>query len=384
MKKWYELLKDANVRKTQYLISSDDLQTFERGNNISLPEEYKEFCQVFGSGSFGNEILIYCPPEIEWTHTVVARFARQLEFLKQTNQISIHRAEHIARLLKNALIFGSTGSSDLFLWSLTAENSDNCDNIYMVNWDSFECEGGEIEIVCNSFYTFIKDIALKNEPFTGVMSKYNYPNEIFESKFVPFFNNKKITDGVVESLVINHPTEIAEWLLGSDQILISIDPSEILVESKEVNALILKTEDAILQIDIRTRPDPNISTQFFNDYLRLSTIFPNKPIRQIIIYLKPTNSPLIHITSYKTSDTKHDFEVIRLWEQPTDFFLKNPVLMMLAILSNTSNKQETLRCVAKIIENIDESISGCISDDVAILARLVLDNELINQILRLD
>jgi SMI1-KNR4 cell-wall len=384
MEKWYELLKDASVKKTQYLTSSDDLQAFEIDNNISLPEEYKGFCQVFGTGIFGNEISIYCPPEIEWTHTVVARFARQLEFLEQTNQISIHRAEHIARLLKNALIFGSTGSSDFFLWSLATENSDNCKNIYMVNNDSFECEGGEIEIVSKSFYTFIKDIALKNEPFTGVMSKYSYPDQIFESKFVPFFNNKKITDGVVESLVVNHSTEIAKWLLGSDQRLISVDPLEIIVESKEVNALILKTENTILQIDIRTRPDPNIPTQFFNDYLRLSTIFPNKEIRQIIIYLKPTNSPLVHLTSYETSDTKHDFEVIRLWEQTTDFFLKNTVLMMLAILSNTSNKQETLRCVAKIIENIEESISGCVSYDVAILARLVLDNESINQILQLD
>ena len=102
MKKWYELLKDANVKKTQYLISVDDLQTFEIDNNVSLPEEYKEFCQVFGSGVFGNEIIIYCPPAIEYTHNVVAIFGSGLEFLKQTNQISIHRAEHIARLFKNA------------------------------------------------------------------------------------------------------------------------------------------------------------------------------------------------------------------------------------------------------------------------------------------
>jgi hypothetical protein len=50
MEKWYELLKDASVKKTQYLTSSDDLQAFEIDNNISLPEEYKGFCQVFGTG----------------------------------------------------------------------------------------------------------------------------------------------------------------------------------------------------------------------------------------------------------------------------------------------------------------------------------------------
>lgn len=380
MKKWYELLKDANVKKTQYLISVDDLQTFEIDNNVSLPEEYKEFCQVFGSGVFGNEIIIYCPPAIEYTHNVVAIFGSGLEFLKQTNQISIHRAEHIARLFKNALIFGCTSSSSYFLWSLTAENSDDCENIYMVNLDSFECEGGEIEIVCKSFYKFIKDIALKNEPYSGVMSKYHYPNEMFESEFIPVLSNKTAVDSFFEMLVENDPTEMAEWILGNYQELISVDA----LERYGVNALILKTEDIILQIDVRTRLDSNIPSQFFNDYLPLCNIFPNKDIRQVIIYLKPTISPLVHITSYETSDTKHDFDVIRLWEQPTDFFLKNNVLMILAILSNTPNKQETLRYVAKIIDNMEENIAGGVSIEAAILARLVLDNESINQILRLD
>jgi predicted transposase YdaD len=318
----------------------------------------------------------------------------------------------------------------------------------MVNFDSFECEGGEIEIVCKSFYKFIKDIALKNEPYSGVMSKYHYPNEMFESEFIPVLSNKTEMDSVVECLVINYPTEMAEWLLGSDQKLISVDASEKLSKSNKVsalilrmediilqisefipvlsnktavdsffemlvendptemaewilgnyqelisvdalerygvNALILKTEDIILQIDVRTRLDSNIPSQFFNDYLPLCNIFPNKDIRQVIIYLKPTISPLVHITSYETSDTKHDFDVIRLWEQPTDFFLKNNVLMILAILSNTPNKQETLRYVAKIIDNMEENIAGGVSIEAAILARLVLDNESINQILRLD
>ena len=53
MKKWYELLKDANVKKTQYLISVDDLQTFEIDNNVSLPEEYK--ANVYLADHFSDE-----------------------------------------------------------------------------------------------------------------------------------------------------------------------------------------------------------------------------------------------------------------------------------------------------------------------------------------
>jgi len=207
--------------------------------------------------------------------------------------------------------FGNTGNCEVFLWNLATENcTDSNYDIYMTNLDCFECEGGEIEIVGRSFYTFIKDIALKNVPFTGVMSKYAYPDEIFESKFTPFSLRELTSDSTTKGLVLNHPVDFANWLLGSSQALTCADWSE----AAKLNAIILKTEDTIIQIDVRTRPDPNIPTQFFNDYLRLSTQFPDQNIRQVIIYLKPTNSPLVHLTSYEASNIKHDFEVIRLWE----------------------------------------------------------------------
>jgi hypothetical protein len=64
MDKWYELLKNTEVVGTLNVISLSNIQRIEAENNISLPEEYKEYCQVFGTGIFGNDIRVFCPPEI--------------------------------------------------------------------------------------------------------------------------------------------------------------------------------------------------------------------------------------------------------------------------------------------------------------------------------
>jgi SMI1-KNR4 cell-wall len=384
MEKWYELLKGIQFEGVLNVMSLEDLQGFERDNNMSFPKEYKEFCQVFGSGGFGNEITIYCPPEIEGSPIWSSLIFEHLESLKELPDSPVDKAEQITKLLKNALFFGSTGNSEVFLWNLATENcTDSNYDIYMTNLECFECEGGEIEIVGRSFYTFIKDIALKNVPFTGVMSKYTYPDEMFKSRFSALFVREVSSDFKVKNLVRNHPVDFANWLLGSSQAPTCADAEETWAEEIKLNVLILKTEDTILQIDVKTRLDPNIPVQFFNDYLRLSTQFPDKNIRQVVIYLKPTNSPLVHLTSYETSNIKHNFEVIRLWEQPTDLFLTSHVLTPLAVLSNTPDKQETLRQTAKIIEGIEYYNQSNVSFDAAVLAWLVLDNEVVSQILQI-
>jgi predicted transposase YdaD len=43
---------------------------------------------------------------------------------------------------------------------------------------------------------------------------------------------------------------------------------------------------------------------------------PTKPMRQVVIYLKQTASELVYQTSFTMERTRHEFDVIRLWEQP--------------------------------------------------------------------
>ena len=81
--------------------------------------------------------------------------------------------------------------------------------------------------------------------------------------------------------------------------------------------------------------------------------------------------------------SRHEYEVVRLWEQPTDAFLNSPGLLPLAVLTQTPDKAETLRQVAaqtEAIENTREQSNVVAA--AAILAGLLLERSFINRVLR--
>lgn len=55
----------------------------------------------------------------------------------------------------------------------------------------------------------------------------------------------------------------------------------------------------------------------------------------VFIYLKETNSEEVCKTTFELEQTIHRFQVIRLWEQPTEIFLQTPGLFPFAVLSNS-------------------------------------------------
>ena len=90
------------------------------------------------------------------------------------------------------------------------------------------------------------------------------------------------------------------------------------------------------------------------DYrLRLHRKFPQKEIQQFVIYLTRSDSPLVFQTSFEAGKLTHEFNVIRLWEQPTEIFQQYPGLLPLAVLTQTNNRIQTLTEVAKQIDNIE-------------------------------
>jgi predicted transposase/invertase (TIGR01784 family) len=136
---------------------------------------------------------------------------------------------------------------------------------------------------------------------------------------------------------------------------------------------------------MQTTPKPDIPFRLLDYRIRLYRKFPNKLVKQVVIYLKPTNSNLVHQTTFEILGTIHNFEVIRLWEQPTSLFLKTLGLLPLAVLSNTPDRAETLRQAAEIINKVkDPKSQNTISAVTAILAGLLLDKEIISQLLRRD
>ncbi len=120
------------------------------------------------------------------------------------------------------------------------------------------------------------------------------------------------------------------------------------------------------------------------DYrLRLYRKFPKKEIHQVVIYLTPSQSPLVYENTFNLRELNHQFNVIRLWEQPTEIFQKYSGLLPFATLSQTNNTEETLRQVARQIENItDKQVQSNVAASTAIMSGIALNKEIIQRLLR--
>jgi predicted transposase YdaD len=94
---------------------------------------------------------------------------------------------------------------------------------------------------------------------------------------------------------------------------------------------------------------------------------------------------MVYQNAFEIPGTRHEFEVIRLWEQPTQTFLESMGLLPLAVLTQTADASQTLRQVAERVESIPElGVQSNVAASAGILAGLLLKRDFINQVLRRD
>jgi predicted transposase/invertase (TIGR01784 family) len=191
-------------------------------------------------------------------------------------------------------------------------------------------------------------------------------------------------DNVCKFLVESFASDFATWLLNEPITLTELNPSELSLEPIRADALILlQSDEIVLHIEFQTRPKVEIPFRMIDYRLRVHRRFPQKRMRQVVIYLQQTNSELVHQTTFTLEETFHRFQVIRLWKQPTDTFFQSPGLLPFAVLSQTDNRTETLRQVAQQISQInDQRTQSNIAASAFILAGLVLNKDIIQQLLR--
>ncbi|MBH8575415.1 Rpn family recombination-promoting nuclease/putative transposase [Nostocaceae cyanobacterium CENA369] len=180
--------------------------------------------------------------------------------------------------------------------------------------------------------------------------------------------------------------DFATWLLGKPITLTKLSPTELSIEPIRADALImLQSDEVVLHIEFQTAPDENMPFRMADYYLRIYRRYPNKQIHQVVIYLDKTTSDKVYQSTFAADRMRHEFSVIRLWEQPPEIFLRTPGLLPFAVLSATDNKARTLQQVAAAVDRISErQTQSNISAAAAILAGLVLDKEVIGRLFRRD
>ena len=149
--------------------------------------------------------------------------------------------------------------------------------------------------------------------------------------------------------------------------------------------ILLESNESFLHIEFQTLPKNNIPFRILDYRVRMYRKDPTKPMRQVVIYLKQTRSELAYQTSFMMERTRHEFDVIRLWEQPASLFLQYPGLIPFAVLGESVNAEETLRQVAKRVDQIaDPTTKANLMAASGILAGLKLEDEIVYRILRRD
>ena len=191
-------------------------------------------------------------------------------------------------------------------------------------------------------------------------------------------------DNICKFLAETFPTDFASWLLGEPIAFTKLEPSELSVEPIRADSVIfLKSLRMILHIEFQTDPNKNIPFRMTDYLLRLHRQFPDMEIYQVVIYLTPSESPLVYQTTFNLGGLSHQFNVIRIWEQPTEIFQQYQGLLPFAALSQTNNPEETLRQVARQIENIeDKQVQSNVAASTAIISGIALNKEIIQRLLR--
>jgi predicted transposase/invertase (TIGR01784 family) len=193
-------------------------------------------------------------------------------------------------------------------------------------------------------------------------------------------------DDACRFLAEHFSADFASWLLGKAVTLTELQPSELSLDPIRADALIfLESDEAILHIEFQTLPKDNIPFRVTDYRLRGYRRDPAKPMHQVVIYLKQTASPLAYQTSFTMERTRHEFDVIRLWEHPPSLFLQYPGLIPFAVLGQSADAEETLRQAAQRVDQIeDPATQANLMAASGILAGLKLEDEIIYRILRRD
>jgi predicted transposase/invertase (TIGR01784 family) len=165
-----------------------------------------------------------------------------------------------------------------------------------------------------------------------------------------------------------------------------LKPSELSLDPIQADALILlESDESVLHIEFQTLPKHNIPFRILDYRVRMYRKDPNKSMRQVVIYLKQTGSELAYQTSFTMERTRHEFDVIRLWEQPATLFLQYPGLIPFAVLGQSADAEATLRQAAQKVDQIADPIAQAnLMAASGILAGLRLEDEVVYRILRRD
>ncbi|MBD2048345.1 DUF4351 domain-containing protein [Coleofasciculus sp. FACHB-64] len=192
-------------------------------------------------------------------------------------------------------------------------------------------------------------------------------------------------DNTCKYLAENYPDEFAKWLLSSEVSDIQVIKSELSLEPIRADSVIfLQVANQILHLEFQTsaQSTPPLDFRMLDYYTRLKRQY-GCEIVQVAIFLQATTSELVFRQQYTDTNTRHQYRVIRMWEEDPTPLLANPALLPLATLARSDSPRALLEQVATGVARIEktterQNILAC----AGVLAGLRFKKDLIQQLFR--
>jgi predicted transposase/invertase (TIGR01784 family) len=193
-------------------------------------------------------------------------------------------------------------------------------------------------------------------------------------------------DNLCKYLAAKYPQRFASWI--SRRIITSpveVLKTELTLEPVRADSVIfLRTDEEVLHLEFQVKvpKDRPMPLRMLNYWVRLYWQY-GLPVRQVIIWLQPTSNPAVFETEFVSENTRHRYEVIRIWEESPELLLQDPALLPLAVLAATQEPNQLLAQVAQEVAKIEETelrqeISAC----TQILAGLRFNKDTITNFFR--
>ncbi|HEV7890987.1 MAG TPA: SMI1/KNR4 family protein [Pyrinomonadaceae bacterium] len=185
MENWRALFATLEVNgEAKSLCGDEELRRFEEKARITLPDDFKEYCRVFGSGAHGREFFIYCPCPSGAGGDLLSFGLDRLEayrgavsyeinhFLEGHPAADYDKVRWLEKILSNAFPFATNGFAEIFVWHLDSySETDRSHDIYRIGIDELD----EARLVGRDFYKFVAEF-IYEQKIDGVPLKDNrYP-----------------------------------------------------------------------------------------------------------------------------------------------------------------------------------------------------------------
>ncbi|MDF0556054.1 hypothetical protein [Kamptonema sp. UHCC 0994] len=194
-------------------------------------------------------------------------------------------------------------------------------------------------------------------------------------------------DNACKYLSEKYPAEFATWILGQTPTSVEILKTELAIEPIRADYLtFLRTQERILHLEfeVNVAGETPLPLRMLDYWVRLYRRY-RVPITQALVILKETSAANRLKDQFRVENTRHRYQIIRMWQQDPEPLLHNPALLPLAALCQTDTPERLLSKVGEELAKIEPSAErGQIAACSEILAGLRFEKSLIKQLFRED